>query len=308
MKNKTTLSILLFLLLLLCAGVAGALANEIWIIPDNKDTNKVVGNWTVTNNGQAYFSFAVPDNMTLFKAARVVLIGKADTSISYDLNISIAQNLMRHDAYIDARFNFPAIVYKEKLLEIDVSSIFPQLLYAGNDYVSLRFNSIKQGEVYLLGLRFQYEGPAGPTGPQGPEGPIGPQGLQGAQGPAGPEGLQGPKGDIGPQGPKGDTGAVGPAGPQGPQGEIGPQGLKGDTGAQGPAGPTGATGPAGPIGSTGPQGPQGEQGPIGLTGAQGAQGPKGDIGPAGPQGPKGDAGPQGPKGDTGGVGPAGPQV
>ena len=250
----------LFVTVMVCAMVfqlfsATALANEIWVSPEKEDPNKEVGNWVVTNNGDTHFSFALPDNMTSLLGAKIVIIGKKNKDITYDLNISVAANMQRHDAYSNSLLNLPATLIEDELLEIDVSYIFPEELYPGDDYVSLHFKADKKGEARILGMRFQYEGPMGPEGPQGPQGKIGPQGEQGKIGPQGEVGPQGPQGKIGPQGPKGDKGDKGDTGAQGPQGKIG---------AQGEQGKIGPPGPQGEQGKIGPQGPQGKQGEPGT--------------------------------------------
>ena len=288
----------LFVAVMVCAMLfqtflAAALANEIWVSPAKHDANKTVGNWVVTNNGDTHFSFALPDNMTSFLGAKVVLIGKKDKYITYDLHISVASNEERHDAYSDSLRKLPATLIKDELLEIEVSDIFPDELYPGDDYVTLHFKADKKGEARILGMRFQYEGPMGPEGPQGEQGKIGPQGLKGDkgdkgdQGDPGPQGKIGAKGDTGAQGPQGKIGAKGDPGSQGPQGKIGPQGLKGDKGDQGLQG---KIGPKGDPGSQGPQGKIGPQGEQGKLGPEGPQGPQGKIGLQGPQGKQGEPG------------------
>jgi hypothetical protein len=118
-----------------------------------------VGNWAVTNNGDAHFSFALPDNMTSFSAAKVVVIGKKDKEITYDLHISVAQNMQRHDAISDSLTKLPETLVKDKLLEIDISEIFAEIDFLpGLDYVTLHFKADKKGKVQIIGMRFQYEG------------------------------------------------------------------------------------------------------------------------------------------------------
>ena len=138
-----------------------ALANELWVTPEanGKGAGKKVGNWAIPDDGDTRFSFAVPDNLTAFVAAKVVVIGKKDKDILYDLSLSISQNGLRHDDFTDDTFQeLPASVLKDELLEVDVSPPFLGLeLFLGVDYVALHFKADKKGDVRVLGLRFQYD-------------------------------------------------------------------------------------------------------------------------------------------------------
>ncbi len=76
-----------------------------------------------------------------------------------------------------------AITAAQVLTELDVSAIIPALTQvedAGKTYLTLNMElPVKQDNTQVLGLRFQYTGPAGPQeepGPQGDPGPIGPSG------------------------------------------------------------------------------------------------------------------------------------
>lgn len=147
-----------------------ALADEIWITTEasGKGAGKKVGNWAVSDDGDTRFTFAVPDNMKTFVAAKVVVIGKKDKDILYDLSLSISQNGQRHDDFTDDTFKeLPALVFKDELLEIDVSLPFERIIefFPGEDYIALHFKADKKRDVRVLGLRFQYEaaGPAGAT-------------------------------------------------------------------------------------------------------------------------------------------------
>jgi len=186
--------------LIVWLGVVFALpaaANEIWISPEKKDANKILGNWAVTNEGDAYFNFSVPDNFVAFQGAKILLIGKKDGIITYDLDLSISQNALRHDAFTNVLRGQNVFAGKDKLQEVDVASLFGGSLFAGMDYVSLHFEADKKDDIYVIGMKFQFEGPAGAVGPAGPIGPVGPPG------PAGPKGE---KGDPGPVGPPGGAG------------------------------------------------------------------------------------------------------
>jgi hypothetical protein len=261
--NKQLKSFFLALLLvctfLFQGFLASALANEIWVAPEKKDPDKAVGNWAVTKDGDTHFSFALPDNMTDFLGAKVVVIGKKDKDITYDLHISVAQNMQRHDAISYSLTDLLETLVKDELLEIDVSSVFPDPLYPGYDYITLHFKADKKGEVRIIGMRFQYDGPPGPQGEQGPQGDQGDQGIQGVKGNKGIQGLKGDTGEQGPQGIQGAKGNTGDQGPKGDTGDTGSQGLKGDTGD---TGPQGAKGDTGDKGDQGEQGIQGELGPV----------------------------------------------
>ena len=204
---------------------APLLAKEVWVAPRLKSqkSKKTVGDWAVAK-GDTRFSFALPDDFVDFLGAKVAVIGKKDKEFTYDLNLSISQNMLRHDDFTQSLLDLPALPGgKDQLLEIDVSEIFDGVVFfAGVDDISLRFESHSKSEAQVLGLRFQFEGQSGgPAGPPGEPGPPGEQGLPGDQGPPGPQG------DPGDQGPQGEQG---PPGEQGPQGEQGPEGGQGSQG------------------------------------------------------------------------------
>lgn len=290
---------------------------ELWVAPAS--ANNSVDRWTVTSNGATNFAFGVPSNMIGFTKATVVAIARKTTTSKFDVSVSVAKNGENQAAFeTDLSNQGPVSLSNDKLIEIDISSIIPASLEAGQDSVAIKFEAEKKSDLRIIGLRFLYQGVSGPTGPQGATGPVGPQGATGATGstgatgnvgPQGNNGVQGPQGAIGPQGATGATGATGAVGPQGATGPIGPQGFIGQVGPQGPVGATGAVGPQGATGTTGPQGITGAVGPqgaVGATGAVGPQGATGATGSTGPQGPQGDVGPQGATGATGAIGPQGP--
>ena len=141
--------------------------------PAKKHADKAVGDWAATRFGDTHFSFGILDNLEDFIGAKVVLIGKKDGAISYDLQLSISQNALRHDDFTDSIQDLPALLVRDELLEIDVSEIFPSNLAAGVDYASLHFNA-RHGRrhpdgdddedrrggsnlVQVIGLRFQYD-------------------------------------------------------------------------------------------------------------------------------------------------------
>ena len=206
---------------LLQVSVLSALANEIWVAPSESELT--IGNWGVTSSGIAHFSFAVPNNMTSFTGAKIVIIPTAALSLLYDVAVSVAQNDESYANSTSYNNNSRAVPANE-IVEIDVSGMIPALV-AGQDNLSIYFkaHSAFQPYVKVVGFRFIYAGPSGPRGATGPTGPTGPRG---------------------PTGPTGKTGATGPTGAAG---SIGPRGPAGPTGATGAKGPTGATGPTGAV-------------------------------------------------------------
>ena len=68
-----------------------AAADEIWIAPGEKG-EVAVGDWGLTPAGEAHFTFAVPDSMDRFVGAQVMVIGKKNGPISYDLHLSISRD------------------------------------------------------------------------------------------------------------------------------------------------------------------------------------------------------------------------
>lgn len=223
-----------------------AQAHEIWVLPANEEPNKTVGNWAVAElkkfrwggkvfkhqNG-THFGFHVPDNLTKFERAVVVLIPKRSENLKYGVGVSVATEGAKHNAYAKEHGWYKQKVKAGVLTEIDVTGLLPKDLLEVEDttqrpYVSLNFVT-KTRHARVLGLLFQYENPSGSEGPMGPPGPMGPAGPPGPAGPMGPEGPAGPAGPQGPQGVQGDPGPMGPMGPQGPQGEPGPEGPAGES-------------------------------------------------------------------------------
>ena len=213
----------------LLAATAGA--NEIWVVPAPMSASR-----TQTSGGRAAanetrFTFAVPDNMTRFQSAKVALIvdrrhtqegdepnhrdGNGDPSLVYDLFLFVTRGGEPVDLLTQKREDLgPVAAPARRLVEVDVSEVFPGSMGAGTDYVTLVFRTRSKEHVRVLGLRFIFEGPSGPPGPAGPEGPPGPTG------PMGRPGRMGPAGPPGPPGPTGPQGQTGPAGPAGAPGEV----------------------------------------------------------------------------------------
>ena len=132
-----------------------AAADEIWIAPA-EDGNVAVGDWGVTSSGDAHFAFAVPDSLDRFVGAQVMVIGKKNRAITYDLHLSISQDGASHDAFDADATGLPASLVADELTALDASALFPALS-AGGDVVALHFRSSPQGDVRVVGLRFEYQ-------------------------------------------------------------------------------------------------------------------------------------------------------
>jgi hypothetical protein len=250
-RTRGFVSVLSFIILTSITSITTPLANEIWVAPSTSGSNSIFDHdspfhhhfpsrgWPASSSPWATFGFAVPDNMTAFTGAKLVVIGKTTTNLKYSLGLSVAGNGEPMNYYTDFAAGLKAMVTENYLQEIDVSAYIPTGNEPGGfkiepgDYIGLNFRFHLPNAVNVLGLRFQYEGPMGPQGPQGPKGD------------------KGDKGDPGTRGPQGVKGPMGPMGPQGPQGIQGNQGPQGIPGPQGPAGPTGPQGPVGPQGPPG---------------------------------------------------------
>jgi hypothetical protein len=168
-KIPRTLAALLFCVL---AMPAVSTANEVWIAPGDALASRNTGDWATTRQGKTRFSFAIPDNMTAFLGAKVAIIPTKTMDITYDLYLSVSSDGESHRGFEGEQIDLPASMVKGEMLEIDVSSIFPFGMFPGEDYVSLVFRPHRKADyVRVVGLRFQYEGPAGPQGPPGPPGP-----------------------------------------------------------------------------------------------------------------------------------------
>ncbi len=212
--------------------VSVASANELWVTPQKANAEKKIGNWTVANlGGETHFGFVVPDNFESFEKATIVLLPEEAGTFTYDLQLSMAKHGDAQDMFTNSLPGLTATTGEQVLTELDVSAIIPALTQvddAGKTYLTLNMElPVKQDNTQVLGLRFQYTGPAGPQGEQGEQGIQGETGLTGPQGPQGETGVQGVPGPQGPQGPIGLTGAQGVPGPEGPEGPSGAVALAG---------------------------------------------------------------------------------
>ena len=202
---------LIALMLLPESVQAQDVAMQLWVPPSAKNAD-TTGNWPVSKEGDVRFGFQIPPNLRQFVSARVVVIPGRSGTVRFNIDISMARDGLPHDLFIQSMDSITITVQKGIITEIDVTPIFPNgaSLAPGQDYVALRFNSSgdakasdksdkhtkreRSSKIQVVGLRFEYEGPAGPIGPAGP---MGPPGLQGPPGPGGPKGEKGDKGDKG---------------------------------------------------------------------------------------------------------------
>ncbi len=155
-ENRRTSFFIILILFLFVRGQI--LAEEVWVAPSQQ--NDQTGNWSGDKKATR-FSFAVPDDMTAFQEATVLLIGKENQDIRYSLFLSVSQNLLPHDISTSSRVSLPAFLYQDELVALDVSPVFADQMpfHPGSDYLSLRFES--DAPVKIIGLRFRYEtGPA----------------------------------------------------------------------------------------------------------------------------------------------------
>lgn len=144
------------------ANIPGVVsADEIWVAPGDRLAKTKLGDWATTSAGKTIFSFAVPDDMTAFLGAKVVVIAERSLDITYNLYLSVSADGEPHNGPTYEELNLPISMVAEEMLEIDVSSIFPSGLVPGEDYISLAFRANNKAyRLRVVGLRFQYEGPA----------------------------------------------------------------------------------------------------------------------------------------------------
>jgi Calx-beta domain len=153
--SKRCLSLRAALLILGTTFALPAQADEIWIAPGEKG-DVAVGNWGLTPAGEAHFTFAVPDSLDRFVGAQVMVIGKKDSHISYDLHLSVSKDGDSHNAFTADAAALPATLDADELTALDASSLFP-VLAAGEDVVALRFRASPLGDLRVVGLRFVFE-------------------------------------------------------------------------------------------------------------------------------------------------------
>ncbi|HSF41926.1 MAG TPA: Calx-beta domain-containing protein [Thermoanaerobaculia bacterium] len=131
-----------------------ATADEIWIAPGEKG-DVAVGDWGITPAGEAHFTFAVPDSLGVFTGAQILVIGKQDRQITYDLHLSISRDGESRDAFQASAAGLPATLDMDELTALDASSLFPAL-EPGEDVVALHFEASPKGDLRVVGLRFEF--------------------------------------------------------------------------------------------------------------------------------------------------------
>lgn len=132
-----------------------ATADEIWIAPGEKG-DVAVGDWGATPAGEAHFTFAVPDSLDRFTGAQVMVIGKKNRPISYELHLSISRDGESHNVFTADATGLSATLSGDRLKALDASSLFPALA-PGEDVVALHFRASPQGDLRVVGLRFEFQ-------------------------------------------------------------------------------------------------------------------------------------------------------
>ena len=143
------------LLALCCLLALPAHADEIWIAPGEKG-DVSVDDWGLTPAGEAHFTFAIPDSLDRFTGAQVIVIGKKNGPITYDLHLSISQDGADRSAFTAGATGLAATLENGELTALDASSLFPALA-GGEDVAALHFLAAPKGDLRVVGLRFQFE-------------------------------------------------------------------------------------------------------------------------------------------------------
>jgi hypothetical protein len=153
--RKPTASLLGIVLGLGCLLAVPAAADEIWVAPGEKG-DVAVGDWGLTPAGEAHFTFAVPASLDRFVGAQVMVIGKKNRAITYDLHLSIAKDGESRNAFTADAADLPASLAADELTALDASALFPALA-PGEDVVALHFRAFPLGDLRVVGLRFEFE-------------------------------------------------------------------------------------------------------------------------------------------------------
>lgn len=130
-------------------------ADEIWIAPGEK-ADVAVGDWGLTSVGEAHFTFAVPDSLDRFVGAQVMVIGKKNGPITYELHLSVSKDGESRNAFTADANGLPATLGTDKLTALDASALFPALA-AGEDVVALHFRASSLSDLRVVGLRFEFD-------------------------------------------------------------------------------------------------------------------------------------------------------
>jgi hypothetical protein len=136
--TKIGLFLLISGTLLLQISAISALANELWVAPSEAKTT--YGNWGVTSTGIAHFSFTVPDDMTAFTSAKIVIIPTQKLNLLYNVTITVASDGQLYTNGLESALNLSDVVAAaaaKELQEIDVSSIVPTTIVEGRDHISI---------------------------------------------------------------------------------------------------------------------------------------------------------------------------
>ncbi len=160
LSPRRKITILGLLALLVTARGPLMATDELWVTPVSP-ANDLLSTTSQRNEGQTRFSFTVPAEMGTFVGAEVVLIGQQDTTIDYQLQLSILANPSRRIDFAGSLGGGPVMVSTGERTEIDVSTIIPQL-YSGLDQVSVLFQTTNSSLAQVIGLRFRYEGRISP--------------------------------------------------------------------------------------------------------------------------------------------------
>lgn len=152
-KRYLGLGAALLLLGTILAPPAGA--DEIWIAPGEKG-DVAAGDWGLTPAGEAHFTFAVPDSLDRFVGVQVMVIGKKNGPVTYDLHLSVSRDGESREAFTADAGGLPATLNADELTALDASTLFPALA-AGEEVVALHFRASPMGDLRVVGLRFEFE-------------------------------------------------------------------------------------------------------------------------------------------------------
>ena len=161
---------------------APARASTVFVPPEALPAGPLVHGVGVPDTGDASFTFLAPDDLQNISRVTVITVGNAvgainNRPLTYSLHLSISQNLQRQDALSNDFWNLPATATSNTTVEIDVSSIFPSIVHAGLDVVTMAFDSNPNGLLRIVGLRFEYQSTFAQSGVEGATGSTGATGA-----------------------------------------------------------------------------------------------------------------------------------
>jgi hypothetical protein len=144
--------------------VSPALASEIFVAPVPVLPARV-GNYEVTVSTDLSFTFALPNDMTAFTGAKIVLLPSQAGSFTFNYDLSIAKNAELHNSSGFGPINGSGTAVVGKIQEIDVTALFTTAFLGGanpgEDYIGFNWKSNSLTRAQVLGLRFVYEGESG---------------------------------------------------------------------------------------------------------------------------------------------------